>query len=324
MNDSSLHDALVDVLITKYPKKSKLADFIAETLCLEKETSYRRLRGDVHFTLRETGILASKLNISLDDLVRKINPAFSSGEKMVMGLPVDYLIETYDKTQLLNIISHLELLSTEANSEHAAALSGIPFSLFLQYSLLARFFRLKYINHADNSLRSIPFEKIVETEAKIEYRNELYLLYREISYTYYIWDRKIIPALVNDIKYANSIRLIKDSEVQQLKHELFRFLNDLEHLAAKGKFDETGNKFELYISDAHIDTTYAYTYSDKRYTSMLSSFILFVTSSEDYVSFERISGWVKSLRRFSTLVSGIGERERILFFDEQREIVNTL
>jgi len=324
MNEAGLHEAFVEALTAKIPKKSRLAEFIAENLCIEKETAYRRLRGEVQFSLRETGILAEKLNISLDGLIRKTNSSFASNEKLLMELSSDYLTGTYDEAQILDMISYLEVLTSEPNTEFGVAVAGLPFSLFLQYSLLARFYRLKFLHHFEDSRKSVPFEKIVESEGKIKYRHELYLLFREMPYTYYIWDRRIIPELVHDIKYAQSIRLLKESEAQELKKELLRFLNDLERLAIKGKFEETGNKFELYISDAHIDNTYAYLSSDQRQASMISCFILFVTTSEDLIPYKRISNWIKSLKRFSTLVSDIGERERILFFEKQRAIVNTL
>lgn len=322
MDEKCLHSAFVKALEGIIPKKTVLADFISKTLCIEKETAYRRLRGEVHFSFREVGLLAEKLNISLDDLIIKNGSGLQ--KKMIMELPLNYLAGTYGQLQILDMVNYLEVFTREANSEYGAALSGIPFSLFLQYSFLARFFRLKYVNHAESTFACVPFEKIKESDAKIQYRNELYFLYRQISHTYYIWDRTIIPTLVNDIKYSNSIRLITDTELSELKRELHRFLDDLEYTASQGVFKETGNKFELYISDAHIDMTYAYMRSDKRNTSMLSSFILFFNTSEDKASFQKVNNWLKSLKRFSTLVSGIAERERIQFFEEQRSIVDTL
>jgi len=318
MKDINLHEAFVKAMEKEIPKKTKLADFVADSLCIEKETAYRRLRGEVQFSLREAGILATQLNISLDNLIN------DDPENLVLGLPKYHLTGIYDRQHLEDILDYLHEFTEEPGCEFGMALSGIPFSLFLQYKFLARFYRLKYANHTANLPARIPYEKIEESDAKIEYREELYLLFRQIPNTFYVWDRQIIQLLVNDIKYAASVRLMKDCEVAELKKEIYRFLDDLEQVAIKGIFPETGNKIELYISDAHIDVSYAYMCSEKRQASMLSAFIIFNSTSLEKETFLKVNNWVKSLKRFSTLVSGIGERERILFFEEQREIVDTL
>lgn len=322
MDDINIQNAFVKALESKIPRKTKLADFISQNLYIEKETAYRRLRSEVQFSLREASILANKLEISLDELI--LNTTSPSREKVVLQLPPKGPKGVDLNQQNKDAIQYLEKITADGYSELGVALSGITFSLYLSYSLLFRFSMLKYINHADNIQTTIPFENTEKLDLAPEFRRQLHLLFRQITSTYYIWDRQIIPLLVNDIKYAQSVRLITEPEVQELKKEILRFLNDLEQTAAKGAFQETGKNFELYISDAHIDVTYGYIHAEKSFVSMLSSFVMFVTASQDKALFKSVSSWIKSLKRHSTLVSGIGERERILFFDQQRVIVNTL
>ncbi|MDH6344249.1 hypothetical protein M2480_003062 [Parabacteroides sp. PFB2-12] len=322
MNDCDMNKAFSSALEKKIPKKTVLADFVATTLCMEKETAYRRLRGEVPFTLRETSILALKLNISLDEII--VQGENDSCNKLLMRLPKSYLNVDKKSPIIHDAIAYLETLMEDSYSEFAMALSGIPFTLFFPYRLLSRFMLLKYAHHADNSLTSTPYDRIVEPNELIDCRNDLECLLKEITETYYIWDRNIVKTLVDDIKYAKSIRLITDEDIVGLKKELYRFLNDLESLASRGRYEETGNKFELYISDAHIDISYAYISSPERHASMLSSFIFYMMMSEDANAFAQVNHWIKSLKRYSTLISGIGERERILFFDQQREAVDAL
>lgn len=314
----NIHEAFVKAMETKIPKKTKLAEFIADCLCQEKETAYRRLRGEVHFSFKEVGILASHLNLSLDSLISN-NP-----QSMMWDLPKHYLSGTYDRSHIEDILSFLYAFTRDADTEFGMALSGIPFSLFLQYPLLARFYRLKYVNHTASTPMRVPFETISESDAKIAYREELFLLFRQIEKSCYIWDRQIIQTLINDISYAASIRLLKEQEVAELKKEIHRFLDKLEEIAIQGRFPETGNLFELYISDAHIDVSYAYMYSTKRQVATLSAFVLFSSISLEKETFQKVNTWVNSLKRYSTLISGIGERERVSFFDRQRQIVDTL
>lgn len=322
MNDHTIHDAFVKALLIKIPKKTLLADFVADTLCMEKETAYRRLRGEVQFSLREAGILASRLHISLDETL--IQATGKMNNKLVMHLPDQSHLNKQPYLYMKEALDYLEEVSNDPFSEFGVALSGIPYSLYSSYPLLARFFLMKHIHHAGNRQQSIPFESIEDSEAEIDFRKHLKILIRRIKNTYYIWDRHIIRMLVSDIKYARSIRLLTDTEVSQLKDELILFLKNLERLAVKGKFDDTGNNFELYISDAHIDVTYAYLCTEDKYASMISSFVTSLLTSEEKACFKDISNWVKSLKRFSTLISGIGERERITFFEQQYLMVESL
>lgn len=69
MSREDLHDAFIGELSRKVPRRADLVNQIADILKLEKESVYRRMAGKVNFSVRETGILAQALNISLDSLL---------------------------------------------------------------------------------------------------------------------------------------------------------------------------------------------------------------------------------------------------------------
>jgi hypothetical protein len=234
----------------------------------------------------------------------------------VNGETVDRLID--------DALTFLRALVQQPFSEFGFAISEITFPLFLNYSLLSRFFILKHLYCKSNQLIDTPYEKIFEEKRQIEERGEFYLLFRQISHTFCIWDKKIIPNLVEDIQYFQSIHLIKENETRELKAEIHRFLNDLEQLSAEGKFKETGNKFNLYISDLSIDVSYAYMWSEALYIGLFITFIFFATASQEGTLVRKIIDWVNSMKRCSTLISDNAARERILFFDKQRAIVDKL
>jgi hypothetical protein len=317
----------VKMLESKIPKKTKLADFISDILRIEKESAYRRLRGEVQFTFREAALIACRLNLSLNEII--VNASPENNTKNVLELPVfhsdvtnfgdgagDRLIE--------DAITFLKALVQQPFSEFGLAFTVIPFPLFLNYSHLARFYILKHLHNSSNQSTYIPFEKVFESKKQIEEREEFYLLYRRITNTFCIWDKKIIPALVEDIRYFQSIHLIKDSEVEELKADIHRFLSDLEQLAIDGKFKETGNKFDLFISDLGIDVTYAYMWSENLCIALFITFIFFATASQEKSLVSKIIDWVTAMKRCSTLISGNAAKERILFFDQQQRMVDTI
>ncbi len=320
MKKKSLHEAFVEELKLKIPKRTDLADYVAQALCVEKETAYRRLRSAIHFTFEEVCVLSKELNISLDNLIMERESI--AHRKLLMGLPARNLINVYDESQIGSIINHLKLLTEEEGSEYGAAISEIPLPLYLNYSLLSRFFLLKYKHHSEDRETSIPFSEIKESDALIDFRGEVDLLFKKMNYSYYIWDKKIIDVLVSDIVVAYSLRLLSKQDVADLREEIHRFLTDLEAIAKKGYFEKTGNKFEFYISDTHIDMNYTYLCSNSQTFSTLSTFIIFFSTSSDKYMYERVNTWVKSAKRYSTLLTGICERQRIEFFEQQHAIVD--
>lgn len=322
MPETDIQNEFVRSLENKIPKKTNLADFVAQTLHIEKETAYRRLRGDVQFSFREACLIAQKLNLSLDEIWMK--SLTETRKAHLMRLPQHSNSEENGPELIQTTISFLEEFTAQPYSEFGVALSGLTFAIYQGYSSLARFQIFKYRYHGENPQIKTPFEKIKEAKLQVELRDHFYLLFRQISNTYYIWDRNIIRVFVDDINYFRSIRLINDEEVRELKKELLMLLEDLEQSAIQRRFKETGNKFELYISDVSIDVTYAYMWTEKLFVSMFSSFIFYVTASQEEENLKIVSDWIKSLKRCSTLVSGSAEKERFIFFEKQRDIVNTL
>lgn len=52
---------LIEAMKEKLPLKKKLADMLMDTLYIGKEAVYRRLRGEVPFTLQEAALVSRKL-----------------------------------------------------------------------------------------------------------------------------------------------------------------------------------------------------------------------------------------------------------------------
>lgn len=51
---------LIEAMKEKLPLKGQLADMLMDTLYIGKEAVYRRLRGEVPFTLQESALISKK------------------------------------------------------------------------------------------------------------------------------------------------------------------------------------------------------------------------------------------------------------------------
>ena len=60
---------LISTMRERIPQDINLANTLADILCMGKEAVYRRLRGEVSFTIDEVALLSQKLGISIDQIV---------------------------------------------------------------------------------------------------------------------------------------------------------------------------------------------------------------------------------------------------------------
>jgi hypothetical protein len=57
---------------------------------------------------------------------------------------------------------------------------------------------------------------------------------------------------------------------------------------------------------------------------LFTAFIFFATASQEENLVNKIIRWVRNMKRCSTLISGNAAKERTLFFDKQRAIIDAL
>lgn len=69
MITDELNIGLIEAVRKKIPAKGNIANLLMNILFIGKEATYRRLRGEVSFTLTEAAIISKKLGISLDAVI---------------------------------------------------------------------------------------------------------------------------------------------------------------------------------------------------------------------------------------------------------------
>ncbi|MDR1675865.1 MAG: hypothetical protein LBR86_05310, partial [Tannerella sp.] len=110
----------------------------------------------------------------------------------------------------------------------------------------------------------------------------------------------------------------------RVKEDIFRLLDYLEHIATYGVHEETGNKVNIYVADVDVTSSYAYIRGDNFNLCVLKTFFLASATSTDEVIYEKTKNWITATLRLSTLITVANERQRVLYFERQREIVRSL
>ena len=319
MITNELNTGLVNAVKEKLPSKDNLANALMDILYIGKEAIYRRLRGEVPFTLTEAAVISRKLGISLDKMIGvsfRDNAVFDmnivSSEK-----PFEAYYSILEKQ-----VDLFRSVKEDETSEIGTSSNIIPQTLSLKYNMLSKFRLFKWMYQNEN-IKCKHFEEMEIPQKMVEKQKEYSDLVSHIHSVDYIWDNMIFSHLVNDIQYFCCIHLITDEDKDMLKEELFLLIDEMEELSARGK-SKAGNDVKIYISNINFEATYSYLDTSSTQLSLIRIYSINSITTQDQEMFRGLKEWIQSLKKFSTLISESGEMQRIQFFKQQREIVSIL
>ncbi|MCC8186535.1 MAG: hypothetical protein LIP08_03210 [Bacteroides sp.] len=321
MRDLLLHQDLLEAIRARVPQKANLTNVLVDILSIDKMAVYRRLRGEVSFTFSEVILIARKLGISLDEFAQ-VDSLRSKPFQLKMTEHVNPQEIDYEMMQ--GFVDFLDAIKHVPDSEMAGSTNMIPSFFYYKYTHLTRFYLFKWVYQY--GLSEIPvYYKDVHIPPRLrKLQQDTISYYRHFKMTKIIFDNLVFYYLVNDLKYFTNVHLIEPEELEMIKEELLCLLEDLERLSITAYYKENGNRIHFYISNINFDTNYSYMASNQVYLTMIGAFILNNVVSNDKMTFDRVKIWIHSLKRQSTLISESGEKQRILFFNKQRDIITSL
>ena len=265
-------------------------------LYLGKEAVYRRLRGEVPFTLAEAAMISQKMGVSLDKLAG--TNVYSNAIFDLNIIRQTDPLETYYSI-VDNYVKIFRDLNHDPSSELCTSSNMIPQTFYLKYELLSKFRMFKWIYQFEKIDIEKHFEDIEIVDKLLEKQREFVRESQEFQHTEYIWDNKLFIYLINDIKYFASVHLISQEYVQKLKKELLQLLNELEEIATRGTF-KTGREVCIYISNINFEATYSYIASSVYHISLVRVFAINSFATRDEQVFNSVKEWIHSLKKFST------------------------
>lgn len=319
MITNELNTTLIEAVRDKLSTKANLANTLMDILYLGREAIYRRLRGEVPFTLAEAAVISRKMGVSLDNIV---GVSFSNNAVFDMNVvhhenPFDTYYSIIDK-----YVQMSQVLKEDPASEMGTSSNIIPQTLSFNHDILSKFRLFKWMYQNDN-IKCKHFEELELPQKLLDKQKEFVNLSQHIHSNDYIWDSMIFQHMVNDVQYFSDIHLISDEDKKQIKEDLLVLTDELENLASKGK-SKTGNDIRIYISSINFEATYSYILASSFQVSMIRVYAINSITTQDPAMFNSLKEWIQSLKKFSTMISESGEMQRILFFKQQRQIIETL
>jgi len=313
------YDAFMERLSIKYPKKSQLAEALMDLLSIERESAYRRLRGEIIFPACELVKIALEWNISLDEVI-----GADSQQIIFKVRQLDYTNPSKEELERLRrLIQRFDSLKDIPDLEYLEVCNKMPRSLDTGFAYLCKFQWLERVYQRVHDEVS-PFSQISFSPEVVKLLSEYYMCIKNLAHVSFIWDYMLFNSIVCSIRYFHFIDLITDEEKEFIKNDLYTLIDYMSEVALKGCWPETGNKVCLYISHINIDTNYSYYYSETAKQQRVRTLMKNELTTENPSTVEDFRNWMQLKKRSSVLISETDEKARIEFFKKQRQLVDEL
>jgi len=314
------YETFIETLYNRYPKRKLLIKALMELLSLEREAVYRRLRKEVIFTMHEIVTIVSEWSISLDEITR-----VNSGRVSFQMQKMNYYNPSKSEANYLRyVIQSIHFLKDFPQTEFMHICNTIPRQLLAGYNQLSKFSIFKWYYLHGNEAEVVPFSKIKLSKERLKITAEYFDAIKEVPNSNFIFDQRMFSDLVADIQYFHSIYLITNEEKDLIKKDLFDLLEYLLEVANKGRYPETQNKVNIYISELKIHTGYSYTATPEINICYVHGFDKFEVYSLHSELVSNFITWMQLKKRVSIQISEVDEKSRIEFFTKQRELVESL
>jgi len=319
---NKLNKDVVSVLYKHIPQTKELAHYLMDILDLGKESVYRRLRSEVPFTFDEVCVIAMELGISVDCLIGLKNPdcAVFRMHMYKSTEPVEVFLEI-----LKSNTDMIKKLGQAKSLKMCVALNRLPYGITLYQESLAKFYYYKWLFHMQKGDAIGDFSDFKLPDAILdECKRYLYESERlnncEIDV---IVDENVFLYMIKEINYFRKRGLIKDSDMFQLKEDMFRTVDLTENITKKG-VSKSGANLRFHLSVIDIEPCYSYIeYDENVCTSFWTSSGEIITSCSPKLC-ERKKRWIESLKRYTTLITQCNEIHQIEYLNTQRMLIEDM
>ncbi len=322
---NSLNEQFVSIIKEQIPNNKQLISTLMGALPLGKESIYRRLRSEIPFSFEEVIKVSIKLGISLDNVIIH-NRLTNKSKWAVLNLDNIFSASDFFNLYYSRMEDFLHILCNMIKSPNAKiryAVSNIPVFLLIPYKKLNlfNFYKWSYLKQGIGP--EYLFSKVIKPSNAFEIEKKVLEKYRQVQQTLFIIDKNIFLSIISDIIYFYERQLITDSERKELKEELFELVSYLESIATLGSYKE-GGEVTIYLSNTTIDTNYHhFEYGNQSICGFEFFFIDFISIDNKRLCLTQ-KEWIKSLKRYSVLISQSNEDKRFDFFREQRKMIDKL
>jgi len=316
----NLRSIIANKILSSIPPRAKSIEYLMETLEISRESVYRRIRGDISFSLDEITKLASELGFSLDELIIKDmnSRIFFDLHVKSTQKPSDVFTTIYKK-YFHNIFDN----TYTKDIESIMILNHISPEFIIPYNNLLKFSYYRWMHQNQESSLKYFFSDVILPDQLIILQRKASEYLKMIKNNNFIIDSNVFLNLIMEIQYYYKRKLITDNELFQIKNDLLGLVNMVESITQTGNYCSDA-KYNFYLSSFNIESSSRYIKYDGHVKSIffLNSIEPIIILNEDVCVMHK--KWIDSMRKYSTLITQSNEILQVRYFNKQRSYIEKI
>ena len=312
---------LFDEIQKTIPAHCVLVDIISDILDTGRDSAYRRIRCEKLLSIKELYVLCKHFQLSFDQLASIKNIRQFDGTYQPINLTVYGEYYHY----MLKMLKSLEKLKVASDSSILMSTMDIPMYHLIEQRELTFFKLYTWTQSVYNYEGSInDFIKEIETPELISCYQKIISDYEFVPSTE-IWTENSIQTTLKLIGYYVDICSFTNKELPLLLCEqILNIINKLQKWAEKSMKGERTTPFQLYVSEMELENTYSLMKQSGAANCLVKLYTINSLNVFDESFCRETENWLTKLAKRSVLLCGSSEKERIKFFNLQRQNVRVL
>ncbi|MEP6677211.1 MAG: hypothetical protein ABJA78_18770 [Ferruginibacter sp.] len=326
MESATVQQFFFQHLKERLPSHVSLVDDIADLLNISNDSAYRRIRGEKPIIFEELQKLCTHYKVSLDQFLHLQSDAIMFSGRINSASPTRF--EDY----LGSLLKLLQSVNSFKSKHLYFLMKDIPPIVHFQIPELASFkfyFWMKSILD-DQRLKHLKFSFDEPLYQQFHFVSRKVIEeYNKIPVTE-IWNIESINSTLRQIDfYRQSGSYTKTSDIRLLYDKVEELVNHIERQAELGvKFNlgETPSanaaSYRLFVNELILGDNTFVTEMDGIRTTFLNHSVLYFVGTKDEQFNNDMFGNMEILMKKSTLISTVGEKERVRFFNRLRDKIH--
>ena len=313
IKERSLQTRFLDRIKDMLPPSHSLVNELAELLGVSSDSAYRRIRGETIITIDEISTICKHFKIGFD---------IFSEQSGTVSFDFDKLsgVEGF-RLYLTSIRNTLFALNKAENAELYYAALDVPIVhhfIYPELSAFKMFYWLKdFIN--EPALEGLKYNASIIDQDLLNLGKEVYQAYCNIP-TIEIWTPATLNSSIAQLEYYYDSGLFESREIalkiySQLEEEVRTIQKHAEWGNKISAENQSGN-YKLYFSEIEIGNNCILTNVSNVRTVIMSFHTFNKLTTSNTAFCDDTYKWLTNLIRKSTLISGVSEKQRYMFFKQ--------